>query len=573
MTHVSSRNTESDWLRGLVELALLFLMAVMFLRAFLMEGYLISTGSMAPGLLGLHKRVACPSCQYEFAFGVSFDDSVSNEQAIRLSRDFASCPNCGQSNIAVANVPANHGDQLLVHKGVFDFRSPRRWEPVVFRNPADPGEAYVKRVVALPGETIQVVNGDLSINGEIARKNLEMAREFRIPVFDSAFPANAADWRMPWQPIGDWTAEGGVLKCSKSGSYDGHDDGTTSANRLRLRNWRWSGGTHVVETPLADDEALQDWKTCVQKFQDRPVSWLTKLQFDDERRVLSLHGVLPQEMQDQLIADATSESFRRAVYRLAALSHLSPVTDRYGYNSTVGMGEFPVSDLFVEFQLEWQTTAPVIEVAVPVENRVLRLRVDVGKSVASLSEDGIDRVLSQESGVAELTAAERSKTLRVEVTNFDHRVVCAVNGAQILEPIDLPLNTSENNRGDGFDVVERARQTAKFVNQQSQWEIQLDGQCTVGSLKLFRDVYYTPGRGRNAIEAPLKVAADSYFVQGDNSPVSSDSRNWEQPCVPHNLLIGKPFVVHLPSRPGKLSVGGWELPIRIPDFQRIRYIR
>jgi hypothetical protein len=43
--------------------------------------------------------------------------------------------------------------------------------------------------------------------------------------------------------------------------------------------------------------------------------------------------------------------------------------------------------------------------------------------------------------------------------------------------------------------------------------------------------------------------------------------------VARRLLVGKPFIVHLPSRPGKLTIGGWELPIRIPDVRRIRYIR
>ena len=50
-------------------------------------------------------------------------------------KTYASCPNCGQIDIDISPVPRNHGDQLLVHKSVFDFRRPRRWEPVVFRNP------------------------------------------------------------------------------------------------------------------------------------------------------------------------------------------------------------------------------------------------------------------------------------------------------------------------------------------------------------------------------------------------------------------------------------------------------
>ncbi|MFM7865045.1 MAG: S26 family signal peptidase [Planctomycetaceae bacterium] len=91
-------------------------------------------------------------------------------------------------------------------------------------------------------------------------------------------------------------------------------------------------------------------------------------------------------------------------------------------------------------------------------------------------------------------------------------------------------------------------------------------------LNVCRDVFYTPGRRRNAVTKDYSIPENCYFVQGDNSPVSSDSRNWEKPVVPHSLLVGKPFLVHLPSKPAILQFAGREWPIRIPDWQRIRYI-
>ena len=184
-----------------MELAVSFVIAVILLRGFVLEGYLISTGSMAPGLLGFHKRIACPTCDYSFAFGVSFDESADAAElpAAAVVAGYAMCPNCGQSNINVAGVPVNHGDQLLVHKDVFDFRRPRRWESVVFRNPANPGEAYVKRVVGLPGETLQVIDGDVFIEGVIARKDLETVQDMRIEVFDLAHLADSDEWQMPWK--------------------------------------------------------------------------------------------------------------------------------------------------------------------------------------------------------------------------------------------------------------------------------------------------------------------------------------------------------------------------------------
>ena len=71
----------------------------------------------------------------------------------------------------------------------------------------------------------------------------------------------------------------------------------------------------------------------------------------------------------------------------------------------------------------------------------------------------------------------------------------------------------------------------------------------------------------------LRSADDEYFALGDNSPVSVDSRCWESPGVPERSLIGKPFVVHLPSRPGRIALGGKVTYVRVPDFSRVRYIR
>jgi hypothetical protein len=38
------------------------------------------------------------------------------------------------------------------------------------------------------------------------------------------------------------------------------------------------------------------------------------------------------------------------------------------------------------------------------------------------------------------------------------------------------------------------------------------------------------------------------------------------------LFLGKPLVVHLPSRKKRIQIGGWQTEIRIPEFSRMRYI-
>jgi len=67
------------------------------------------------------------------------------------------------------------GDHLFVQKW---RRTPDRGDVVVFRLPREPSTDYLKRVVALPGETISIVGGELSINGRaIARRDLELPCE------------------------------------------------------------------------------------------------------------------------------------------------------------------------------------------------------------------------------------------------------------------------------------------------------------------------------------------------------------------------------------------------------------
>jgi signal peptidase I len=563
------RQPESQWTRNLVELAVSFVIAVILLRGFVLEGYLISTGSMAPGLLGFHKRIACPTCDYSFAFGVSFDESADAAAmpATAVIAGYATCPNCGQSNINVAGVPVNHGDQLLVHKDVFDFRRPRRWESVVFRNPANPGEAYVKRVVGLPGETLQVIQGDVFIEGVIARKDLETVQDMRIEVFDLAHLADSDEWQMPWKIDGNWSSENGRLVCAA-------DDGVTGdhVDWLQLQNWRRSGGIHYREVSLPLTDGLTDWQTCLAELQRRPISWLTKLEYDQVNEVLRLQGVMPYQMQQDLVSWATSEEFRQAVYRLGALSHLAPVTDRYGYNGAVPSPEHPVEDLALLAEFTFSEPPSVLSVRVPVQQEVLRLELKPITGEAALYSEGVSEPIR--SGTFPVSDAKPDgMRMKIEASNFDHRVILAVNERQLFTAVDFPSPESPVNGRPSGDAHAAAEATSSVVTRQHRWSLGVaGGSVQVESLKLFRDVYYTPGRRTNGVDAPFTVAQNAYFVHGDNSPVSSDSRSWPAPCVPHKLLLGKPFVVHLPSRPGKLMLGGYELPIRIPDFDRIRYI-
>lgn len=58
------------------------------------------------------------------------------------------------------------GDNLWVDKLSFRFRDPQRYEIVVFPFKYKKNTYYIKRIIGLPGETVQVKEGYVYINGE-----------------------------------------------------------------------------------------------------------------------------------------------------------------------------------------------------------------------------------------------------------------------------------------------------------------------------------------------------------------------------------------------------------------------
>jgi hypothetical protein len=97
-------------------------------------------------------------------------------------------------------------------------------------------------------------------------------------------------------------------------------------------------------------------------------------------------------------------------------------------------------------------------------------------------------------------------------------------------------------------------------------------ELTVRDVRVFRDVYYTHPIGLSASHGkaqPVRLGADEYFVLGDNSPISDDSRTWpNRGAIDAKLLVGKPFAA-IPSLQFSLW-GGWHF--QVPNPARIRYI-
>ena len=61
------------------------------------------------------------------------------------------------------------GDNLIVDKLSYRFRDPQRYDIVVFPFRYQEDTYYIKRIIGLPGETVQIYDGDVYINGKLLR--------------------------------------------------------------------------------------------------------------------------------------------------------------------------------------------------------------------------------------------------------------------------------------------------------------------------------------------------------------------------------------------------------------------
>jgi hypothetical protein len=119
-------------------------------------------------------------------------------------------------------------------------------------------------------------------------------------------------------------------------------------------------------------------------------------------------------------------------------------------------------------------------------------------------------------------------------------------------------------------------------------EISGSGKLTLSHVAVFRDIHYTTSQEANgpinsrAIDKPFTLGQDEFFVLGDNSPNSADSRLWNREglankglspyrvgIVPRDYLVGKALFVYWPS--GFRPFPTFPIGI-IPNIGRMRFI-
>jgi signal peptidase I len=195
-----------------------FMLAFVF-RAFVMEAFRIPTGSMADTLKGAHFRLQCPQCGYSYDHGFvpeSYDlrsetvpGGMVQVTPYRMRGVQIKCPSCGYFMPPTERREVYNGDRILVLKCIYQLFEPQRWDVIVFKNPLEPKISYIKRLIGKPGETLEIIDGDIYIDGIIARKPPKVQEELWSPIYDNDYQPvspdtqrfNGKQWKQPFENV------------------------------------------------------------------------------------------------------------------------------------------------------------------------------------------------------------------------------------------------------------------------------------------------------------------------------------------------------------------------------------
>ena len=179
----------AEWLITAFAVTLIFIV-------FFMQAYTIPTGSMADTLKGAHFRLRCEECGHHYDYGYMPEayqkpSNYAPRQSVRILPSLPRCPSCGYYSTSGEEMPVVKGDRIFVAKCLYQFSEPKRWDAIVFKNPTEPRINYIKRLIGKPGEEIEIIDGDIYIDGLLARKPEKVQQELWMPIYENDFqPAN-----------------------------------------------------------------------------------------------------------------------------------------------------------------------------------------------------------------------------------------------------------------------------------------------------------------------------------------------------------------------------------------------
>lgn len=559
--------TPRDGVKDTIEsVVIAFILAFVF-RAFIVEAFVIPTGSMAPTLYGAHGTITCDDCGTEFAYGLQ-DLGQPRDPRSRLDRASETvCPNCNyrNRNLAVNDQERNaeSGDRILVLKWPFDFGGAEfgahRWDVVVFKDPANGTDNFIKRLVGLPEEVLMILDGDVyttpadTISDE-ARTELE-----RLILEKHKHITRQVRGRIPSVP--EWVLEE-------------LDEKLTIRRKTDVaQEVLWTVHYDHDHPPRRADRDAPAWAPA-----SRESGW------DASHRTVSFRDA---GVDDDWIYLANK-----------------PLDAARAYNSASRHARSqPVSDVRMRFVLAAREAAGGLR---------LRLAKQARAFWATLHMDGRVRLSSSPSGSPESEAMIGAVDVgsfvsrgpvEVSFEILDYRVAISVGGEEVVATSSDPSSSSYYGPN-----IRSLRLTREFDSVEAPRMYGAGGSFELSHLVVEKDVYYyEPGnrrlegpvpwpmahhfeRGWGTANNPILLREGEYYVLGDNSDFSKDSRMWDRVgphlvdrgaafqlgTVPEDQLVGRAFFVYWPAGHRLDWLEG--VPVLgnvgiVPDVGRMRWIR
>jgi hypothetical protein len=256
----------------------------------------------------------------------------------------------------------------------------------------------------------------------------------------------------------------------------------------------------------------------------------------------------------------------------------------------------PVSDVRVRFVLTPGSRDGTLHVRLEKSQRAFWATIHMDGLVTLSASAPIPGASRRVMVSKELTPFVPGKSVKVSFETVDYRLALKIGGKEAVASSDDP--DSPAYYGPNLKLLRRAKRRPS-PHPRIYGET---GSFDLAHLVVERDMYYyhdptfralalswAPLSGWGSVESPILLWEHEYFMLGDNTSSSKDSRLWDQGAdhlqargeafqlgtVPRDQLIGKAFFVYWPSghRIGWLPrLGDWAWRI-IPDVGRMRWIR
>ena len=107
-----------------------------------------------------------------------------------------------------------NGEYVLVNKMSYRSELPEYGDVVVFHFPVDPAQDFIKRIIALPGDDINIIDGQVRVNGHVLNES-----------YIAAAPQYVGSWHVPEEQVF-------VLGDNRNNSSDSHSWGAVPIENL-----------------------------------------------------------------------------------------------------------------------------------------------------------------------------------------------------------------------------------------------------------------------------------------------------------------------------------------------------